>query len=170
MKSPFSNRYPKELRESVARRYMSTDASYRELASETGASICSVREWVRQFREAGSVGKKRTKKKRRASTDQRSGEEKFRLLLQAKGLSDEERGEFLRREGIHDGDLERWEQEALGGLKGAVGSEMQQRRIRELERKTKTQGKRLKEASALLELQKKVQALWADEGDDTTHS
>lgn len=168
MRSTRDKHFPNELRESVARRYLSTNATYRELAAEIGSSTWSVRDWVRQFREQGTVGKKRTK--RPAPTDQRSAEEKFRLLLQARSMKDEERGEYLRREGIHDADLERWEQEALGGLTGAAGSESQERRIRELERDNKQQGKRLKEAAALLELQKKVQALWADEGDDTSHS
>jgi len=168
MKSSKLKRYPTELRESVARRYLSTDVSYRELADEIGGSTWSIREWVQQYREQGFVGKKR--KKRAVSTDQRSAEEKFRLLLEAKGLAGEERGAFLRREGIHDGDLERWEQEAVGGLTGATSNVSQERRIRELERQNKKQDKRLKEATALLELQKKVQALWADEDDDTPHS
>lgn len=168
MKSTKYRKFPQELRESVARRYLSTNATYGELAAEIGSSKWSVQDWVKQFREQGSVGKKRTKNP--APTDQRSAEEKMRLLLQAKSMADGERGEFLRREGIHDADLERWEQEALGGLGGAAGSESQERRIRELERDNRQQGKRLKEAVALLELQKKVQALWEDEGDDTPRS
>ena len=151
------------------RRYLSTDASYRELAKEIGCCGWSVRAWVREYREHGMVGKNKLTKKR-VSTDKRRPEEKFRLLLEAKGLTEQERGAFLRQEGLHDGDLERWEQEALGGLGGGVRQESQERRVRELERESKKKDKRLKEAAALLELQKKVQALWADEEDDTTPS
>ena len=162
-----TRRFPKELKESVSRRYLSTDVSYRALAEEIGASTWTVRGWVAEFREQGTVGKRR--KKKPAGTDQRRPEEKLRLLLHVKGLSDTERGEFLRREGLHDGDLERWEQEALSGLGGTSNTSNEQR-IRELERERNHQDKRLKEAKALLELQKKVHALWADEDDDTTHS
>jgi hypothetical protein len=63
------------------------------------------------------VGERR--KKRPATPDGRSPEEKLRLLLEVKGLPDAKRGKLLRREGVHDGDLERWEQEALSGLRGA---------------------------------------------------
>ena len=44
------------------------------------------------------------------------------------------------------------------------------RRVRELERKMIKTEKRLREATALLDLQKKVQALWGDADDDTQGS
>ena len=52
-------------------------------------------------------------------TDERSASEKLRLVLEARRLPELEQGVFLRREGIKDGDLERWEQEALSGLQAA---------------------------------------------------
>ena len=76
---------------------------------------------------------------------------------------------FLRREGLRDGDLERWQQEALSGL-GATEPPGSSRRVRELERKMIKTEKRLREATALLDLQKKVQALWRDADDDTQGS
>ena len=41
------------------------------------------------------------------------------------------------------------------------------RRVRELEKQLRRKDKALAEAAALLVLQKKVQAIWADEDDDT---
>ena len=84
-------------------------------------------------------------------------------------LHHHERGAFLRREGLRDGDLERWQQEALSGL-GATEPPGSSRRVRELERKMIKTEKRLREATALLDLQKKVQALWGDADDDTQGS
>jgi transposase len=118
MKAQRSKRFSTELRESVARRYLSTDATLRELAEEIGGSTWSVRDWVRQYRERGTVGKRN--KAKATPTDKRSPEEKLRLLLQAKALDNAARGDFLRQEGIHDGDLERWEAEALAGSEGAT--------------------------------------------------
>lgn len=162
-----ANAYPLELRESVARRYLASQISYRELAREVGCSSWSVRMWVRELKECGGVGKRKTKQKP-VTTDSHSPQDKLRLLLQYQAVPEAERGEFLRREGLHDEDLERWEQEALGGLGSGPSSEMQERRVRELEHQNKKQGKRLKEATALLELQKKVQALWGDEDESTS--
>jgi len=171
MRTNQNKQFPRELKESVARRYLTTDLTYRELAEEIGACSWSVRAWVKNLRETGSVAKDKKRKKRKASTDKRPSEEKLRLLLEARSLSEEERGAFLRREGVHDGDLERWEREALGGLAGAVSSgEGKDCRIRELEQDKARAEKRLREAKALLELQKKVQALWADEDGDTPQS
>ena len=105
-----------------------------------------------------------------APTDKRSAEEKLRLIIEAGKLSEDELGEFLRREGLHDGDLERFRAEAMGGLGGQVHSEADRRRIQELERVNAKQEKRLREAEALLDLQKKVQALWGAKDDDTNDS
>jgi len=165
MRARHSKRFPNELRESVARRYLATDATLKELAEEIGSSHWSVGDWVRQYQARGTVGKH--KKTQPTQTDKRSPEEKLRLLLQFKTLEDSARGDFVRREGVHDGDLERWEAEALGGLRGGDSSDVQARRIRELERDSDKKDKRLKEATALLALQKKVHALWGDEDDDT---
>jgi hypothetical protein len=100
-------------------------------------------------------------------TDDRSAGEKLRLVFEARGLSEDERGEFLRREGVHDEDLRRWEEEALTGLEDKRRVQALERQLREAERaRTKTE-KRLREANALLELQKKVQELWGGEDDDT---
>ena len=158
--------YPDELRESVAKRYLSGEMSYRELADEIGASSWSVRYWVQNLRETGSVNRRKTKSK---TPDNRTAQEKFKLLLEVQGLPDSERGEFMRRQGLRDGDLERWQQEVLSSLSepATVGSA---KRVRELERKVTKTEKRLREAKALLELQKKVQALWGDEEDDTPTS
>ena len=76
--------------------------------------------------------------------------------------------QFLRREGLRDGDLERFRAEALGGLSGKAHSAQDRRQIQELERLNAKQAKRLREAEVLLELQKKVQELWGAKDDDTS--
>ena len=70
--------------------------------------------------------------------------------------------------GERDGDLDRWRQEAVAGLDPKGYGPSQTRRLRELEKKSRKTDKRLKEAQALLTLQKKVSALWGDEDADTT--
>jgi hypothetical protein len=112
---------------------------------------------------------KKTKPTSAATTsDNRRAEEKLRLLLEASRLSETERGEFLRREGLRDDDLKRFEAEALSGLGGEVSSAADQRRILELERLNAKQEKRLREADVLIELQKKAHELWGAKDDDTT--
>jgi transposase-like protein len=163
-------RFPQDVQEAAARRYLTTDLTQRQVAEEFGASSWSIRTWVHQAQERSAVAKKskRATNAERRSTEQRSAEEKLRLLLEARALTEEQLGEFLRREGLHDGDLERWRAEALGGLGGQLHNDADRCRIAELERAALKQHKRLREAEALLELQKKVQALWGEKEDDTT--
>ena len=103
----------------------------------------------------------------------RTPAEKLRLVNEASTLSDEELGEFLRKNGIHNAQLEQWRQDALGGLgaplrKPSGKNTSEAKRIRELERDLTRKDKALAETAALLVLKKKAQAIWGDEDDDTT--
>ena len=148
--------YTREFIDRVVQRYLSGTESSTEVAAVEGISAGTLRHWAKR-RQADAV----TKKKPVAQpVDERSPEEKLRLLLAAKALPDSELGEFLRREGLREGDLERWEQEATEGLKSAVAGQATERQLREMEKRLHKTEKRLNEAEALLDLQKKVQALW----------
>jgi len=97
-----------------------------------------------------------------------SAEERLRVVMEASQLKDEELGAFLRREGLHEATLLEWRTAALEGLKPPpAGRSAQARRVRELEKQVRRKDKALAEAAALLVLQKKVQAIWGDEDDDT---
>jgi putative transposase len=101
---------------------------------------------------------------------ERSAEDKMRLVLEASQLSEDELGAFLRREGLHEAELDQWRDAMMSGLKPAASKRARSneaRRVRELEKELRRKDKALAEAAALLVLQKKVQALWGDEDDDT---
>jgi transposase len=155
--------YTEEFKDRVVQRYLNGTESSTEVGAMEGIKAGTLRHWA-QRRQAGAM----TKNKPVAQpVDERSADEKFRLLLAAKALPDAELGEFLRREGLREGDLERWEQEATEGLKSAAAGQATERQLREVEKRLHKTEKRLHEAEALLELQKKVQALWGDTDDDT---
>ena len=88
------------------------------------------------------------------------------LVVKAEGLESEALGAFLRSEGVHLSELERWRKlasEALGDARRqAPSKELRQLRA-ELARKEKA----LAETAALIVLKKKVAAIWGD-GDDAT--
>jgi len=157
-----------QVREASVARYLNSNLTMREVADQFGATRYSVADWVRKAGALSDMSKKA--KVEPIPTDKRSAEEKLRLLLEASSLADEKLGEFLRREGLHEGDLQRFRTEAIGGLSGLVRSDADRRRIQELERTNTRNEKRLREAEALLDLQKKVHALWGAKEDDTTES
>ena len=101
--------------------------------------------------------------------------EKLRLVKEAAELPEEELGAFLRRNGLHEAQLEEWrhkvEEAALGALekskKGRRQASPEAKRIRELERELNRKDKALAEVTALLALKKKLEALLGDGDDDT---
>jgi transposase-like protein len=155
--------YTEEFKNRVVQRYLSGSESSSEVAATEGIRAGTLRHWALQ-RQADAVKKN---KPIAQPVDERSAQEKLRLLFAAKGLPDSELGEFLRREGLREGDLERWEQEATDGLKPAAAGQATERQLREMEKRLHKTEKRLREAEALLDLQKKVQALWGAADDDT---
>jgi len=140
------------------------------LAAETGVAQSTLSRWLHETHSVEGMSETKswkTKKKPRTSM------EKLRLVVEASELSGAEFGAFLRREGVHEADLEEWRTaaaEALGPAKKrarAKQAKSETKRIRHLERDLRRKEKALAEVSALLILKKKVDALWGDEDDDT---
>lgn len=100
------------------------------------------------------------------------------VVREAASASEAELGTLLRREGLHEADLKRFQDEvfaaaARGFLATSAPERVSRRdkkRLRKLEKELERKDKALAEAAALLVLQKKVQALFQseEEGDDTT--
>ena len=97
--------------------------------------------------------------------------EKLRVVVEASKLSDDALGEFLRREGLHAANVDEWRALAEASFVAVTRSSKpspEAKRVKELERELLRKDKALAEAAALLILQKKVQAFWAERDDDTT--
>lgn len=145
-----------------------------EVARETGVSYETVLRWRAQAAATMDGMRKKQTHSVSAQTARRpedwSPEERLRVVLEASQLGEEELGEFLRREGLHEATLEQWRAMALEGLSaGAAAKSVNhgRRRVRDLERQLRRKDKALAEAAALLVLQKKVQSIWGDEDDST---
>lgn len=136
------------------------------LASKTGISQPTLSRWLRDARERTV---KSTPRPARRPSDWNPAD-KLRVLAETEGLEGEQLGAVLRREGLHEADLAEWRRATLAALgsapRNAPGS-AEARRVRELEKELRRKDKALAEAAALLVLQKKAQALWGDEDDDT---
>lgn len=147
------------------------------LSDETGVAQSTLSEWLREARTLNpmetppetpptatssvptpSPSATTTPAPPRASRE-RSPQEKVRLLGQAQGLTGEELGAMLRREGVHAAELEAWRNAAFEALLGSASavspSAAERKRIQALERELERKDKALAEAAALLLLQKK---------------
>lgn len=150
--------------------------SIAELAAKTSVSESTLSRWLR---EATTVRRTMSDEQQNGGRPPRarrpedvSPGDKLRILREAARLDGPELGAYLRREGVHEADLERWrstaDEGALAALAGRRQRSAEQKRVRKLESELRRKDKALAEAAALLVLEKKVQALWGDREDDDT--
>jgi hypothetical protein len=97
--------------------------------------------------------------------------EKFSLLLESRGLADDELGEWLRENGLHSEHLGVWEQEVREAMtKGEQQAREELRaakkQIRDQQKEIVRKDKALAELAAIVTLQKKTALLFRDEQDD----
>jgi len=141
------------------------------LSREIGILQPTLSRWLRDARNVNGMSD-RKKGVRRPKSKAWSTEEKLRVLGEAARLTDDELGQFLRREGVHEATLREWQEAAAVGLASANGTRRNKKspeakRVKELERELRRKEKALAELAALITLQKKVQAIWGDGADDT---
>ncbi len=144
--------------------------SVHEVSKESGITVQSIYKWMQQAKDG---------KLRMEATDDtiprfKSDLEKFSLLVESKAVSEEQKGEWLRRNGIHSEHLILWEQELAKTMTDKkIDVDAVQKENKELKnalkkaQKEKDQiEKALAEMSALYALKKKAEALWGDKEDD----
>ena len=150
-------------------RALGPDASITGTARSAGIPKATLYNWV-QRAKIGAVTRKNRKGGRPRKSSRWSPEDKLRIIGEAAGLIDDDLGAFMRREGLHEADLEDMRKAALEGLepkKNQRGPSAQELELKKVKRELRRKEKALAEAAALLVLQKKFQALMEEEGDDT---
>jgi transposase-like protein len=142
--------------------------SANQLASEVGIGQPTLSRWLREAKLA-PVAKK---KSRREPRKQWTPEEKLRVVGEAAHVGEEGLGALLRREGLHEADLERFRRELLEGLRETTArsrkTTMEAKRVKELERELRRKEKALAETAALLVLRKKAEAFFSGEEEGDT--
>lgn len=144
------------------------------VAEEVGMSQPTLSRWLREAGSVESMSKKsQRKRKSKSKVKTWTTEEKLRVVVAAASASEDELGALLRREGVHQAQLDEWREAANEALTGGVARKRKKaseeaRKIKALERELRRKEKALAEVSALLVLKKKVDALWGGEDDDTT--
>ena len=147
--------------------------SARALAKEVGVPQPTLSRWLRAASNVDSMTREPSKNNKPPRRKSWTPEEKLRVLARAAELDDEELGGYLRAEGVHEATLRQWQEAIASALAGArkprSGKQSPEaKRVVELERELRRKEKALAELAALITLQKKVQAIWGDEGDGTS--
>jgi len=170
-------KYSDEFKATMVRKLAAPSGpSATRLAAEVGVHQATLSRWLREAgRVNGSAIVRFPPQARSPMCAKRpqewTAEEKLAVVIAAAGVPDEERGAFLRRQGLHEAQLDEWRQQVLAGLGNrparSARPAAEARRIKDLEKELRRKDKALAEAAALLVLQKKVRAIWGDGDDDT---
>lgn len=167
-------KYSDQFKQQMVRKLCGPDAATATaLSGQTGVSQQTLSRWLRDAKiEAMSDSKK--EKSPRPSTRRPqdwTAEERFKAVTTVASMSDDELGTYLRSSGLKSTDLENWKRSmiaAVGPQKPTKRSDAKEKkRIRELEKELRRKDSALAEASALLVLKKKAQAIWGDLDDNT---
>lgn len=138
-----------------------------ELARESGIPQDTLYTWRGKHRDKaeGAVVKAA------AGPDRLTSQEKFHLVVESAAMNEQALGEFCRRRGVFPEQLAAW-RAACGGaneVRQNPGDSAESRKLAqrntELASELRRMEKALAEAAALLMLQKKARALWAEPGD-----
>ena len=158
--------WPHEVKEHMVRRLISPDCpTLIDLAIESGIPKGTLSRWRWEARQVPDPMEVCVSSDQPRSSRQWTAAERFRIVVAADGLGDEELGEFLRSEGLHEATLAQWRDAALQGL-SKPARRGQSRRERALERELRRKEKALAEAAALLVLKKKARMLFGEAEDD----
>ena len=160
-------RYSKRIKSSVMKKILPPEnRSVPELAKEMGISEQTIYNWKRMAENGTLVLDAET-----ISPVSLNRIEKFSLLLEGKGRTEETVGAWLREKGLHSEHLNLWEQELQDILKDKDTKYREEnarlkKEKRELEKELRRKEKALAEMAALLTLKKKVSEIWGDREDD----
>jgi transposase-like protein len=155
-------RYSEGFRNSVLRKVLPPESrSVYAVAKEVGVSPMTLQNWLSKVKEGKMII---DSKGAEPTPSERGPAEKLRLLLESRTLSEDQKGDWLRRHGMHTEHLSLWEQE----LEGIVTDKQQnlkqensdlKKENKELKKELARSQAAMAEALALLTLKKKADRL-----------
>ena len=166
--------YSLDFKEAVLKKvFADNDKGVTEIAREVGMPSSTIFTWINRMKKKNiSANHKKTNTVTGVSAKSRSAKpfskrEKFDLAVKYFSLSDDLKGEFLRKHGLYSAELESWKEEftltTTGSKQKSRAKDL--KKIKQLERDLRRKDKALAEASALLILKKKADLLWGTDED-----
>jgi transposase len=156
------NQSSEEFRKSAVQKVLLRgNRTVKAVCDELGISTPTIYEWKRKY--AKTPGMKNSERR----PQDFSAEEKFQAVFEFEALAEENRGEFLRKSGLHTDHILQWRKAMQAGLQPDSHSketkaEVSQLKLRnkELEKDLTRKDRALAETTALLVLKKKADLLW----------
>lgn len=159
--------YSREFKEAAVEKLLSRGSRpVAAILEEIGVSGPTLYQWRKDFANDAAV--KKTSKR----PQDRSADEKLKIVIEFEKLAEDKRGEFLRKQGLHVEHIAEWREQIKAALNPVKRTQAERaeraedrRKIKELERELRRKDKALAETTALLVLKKKADLIWGD-GED----
>lgn len=135
-----------------------------EVSNQEGISQGCLYNWLKQARLEG----KPVPGSRKETPEDWSPQDKFAVVMETASMNEAEVAEYCRSKGLYPEQIKRWKQtfiQGFGQVKPDSEVKASRKKIKTLEKEIHRKDRALAEAAALLILQKKVQALWAEDED-----
>ena len=150
-------KYSLEFKKSAVQKYLTRgNRPVKEILKELNVPSASIYQWCNDFAKVSGM-------KKQSSPHTRTALEKLNSIMEFNSLPENKRGEFLRKNGLSDANINEW----LNQIKMALSqknipSENKNdiKKVKELEQELRRKDKALAEASALLILKKKANLIW----------
>lgn len=154
--------YPIELKKSIVQKILSQGPEIiKQISKEYNICEPILYRWTREFAKIGNMENIQSR------PQDRDSETKFNIVFNYLNTPEERRGEFIRREGVHTDHIEQWTEDMKNGLKNpnrnkqsSAEIQVNQRKVKALEKEMIQKDKVLAEVTALLVLKKKVHQIW----------
>lgn len=159
--------YPVEFREMIVSKALSKEMTQKQLIEEYGIGLSTLHKWLHAYKSQPISKVTENEKPARDWND----EEKWQALVDSEGLSGEDKGRYLRENGLFQHHLSHWKQQFMSKQSPETDKELRLKnkdlkaQNRRLEKELARKEKALAEAAALLILQKKVQTLFNSDED-----
>jgi len=141
-----------------------------EVSKESGITIQTIYKWMKDVK-SGIISSQVPDE---TIPKFKSDIEKFALILESKAISDDQKGEWLRKKGLHSEHLTLWEQELAATMSNTketaddlkAKNKQLEKEAKMLKKELEAKTKALAEMAALYTLKKKAEALWGEKEDD----
>lgn len=155
-------KYPKDfIEQTLVKVHSRGDRTLREIAAELGVNFYTIQRWlkVRKIVRTDVAGREKR-------PDEWQRDEQLAALLETHGLSEDQVSAWCRERGLFPHHLQEWKAgfcAADSAPAKPASDKALNKEIAKLKKELNRKDKALAETAALLVLQKKFQALWADE-------
>ena len=159
-------RYSRAIKESVLKKVLPPEKrSIQEVSKEYGISEQTIKNWIEKVNN-GILDLDIDR-----GPNYLTSAEKLHLLLEAAGLPEENRGNWIREKGLHTEHLQLWEQELRDTVTDKNQESKQElrdakKKIKALEKELNRKDKALAEMAALIALKKKLHQILEEDEED----